>query len=85
MKNAFNVEQPKGASRHSPDLEVKDGQIIFNSVWNKLLEEFGEENLRFPKEIFWLNGAPRAGKGANTDFIMRYRDLPAPPRGVGSE
>ena len=36
------------------DLEVKDAQIIFNSVWTNLLEEFGEEELRFPKEIFWL-------------------------------
>lgn len=67
------------------DLEVKDGQIIFNSVWNKLEHELGEENLRFPKEIFWLNGAPGAGKGTNTDFIMRYRDLTAPPLVVSSE
>jgi len=66
------------------DLEVKDAQIIFNSVWNKLLEEFGEEHLRFPKEIFWLNGAPGAGKGTNTDFIMQYRDLTAPPLVVSS-
>lgn len=61
------------------DLEVKDAQIIFNSVWASLEEEIGEENLRFPKEIFWLNGAPGAGKGTNTDFIMQYRDLTAPP------
>jgi len=61
------------------DLEVKDAQIIFNTVWSGLVEEFGEENLRFPKEIFWLNGAPGAGKGTNTDFIMQYRDLTAPP------
>ena len=61
------------------DLEVKDAQIIFNAVWSKLEGELGEENLRFPKEIFWLNGAPGAGKGTNTDFIMRYRDLTAPP------
>ncbi|MGB0743806.1 MAG: hypothetical protein ACPGSB_04705, partial [Opitutales bacterium] len=61
------------------DLEVKDAQIIFNSVWTALEEELGEENLRFPKEIFWLNGAPGAGKGTNTDFIMQYRDLTAPP------
>jgi adenylate kinase len=67
------------------DLEVKDGQIIFNSVWNELVEEHGEENLRFPKEIFWLNGAPGAGKGTNTNFIMRYRDLTAPPLVVSSE
>lgn len=61
------------------DLEVKDAQIIFNSVWASLEDEFGEEQLRFPKEIFWLNGAPGAGKGTNTDFIMQYRDLTAPP------
>lgn len=61
------------------DLEVKDAQIIFNSVWEQLCDEHGEENLRFPKEIFWLNGAPGAGKGTNTNFIMQYRDLTAPP------
>lgn len=61
------------------DLEVKDAQIIFNSVWASLEEEIGEENLRLPKEIFWLNGAPGAGKGTNTNFIMQYRDLTAPP------
>jgi len=66
------------------DLEVKDAQIIFNSVWSALEDELGEENLRFPKEIFWLNGAPGAGKGTNTDFIMRYRDLTAPPLVVSS-
>ncbi len=66
------------------DLEVKDAQIIFNSVWSAIETEIGEENLRFPKEIFWLNGAPGAGKGTNTDFIMRYRDLTAPPLVVSS-
>lgn len=66
------------------DLEVKDAQIIFNSVWTNLLEELGEEKLCFPKEIFWLNGAPGAGKGTNTGFIMRYRDLTAPPLVVSS-
>jgi adenylate kinase len=66
------------------DLEVKDAQIIFNSVWQILEEELGEESLRFPKEIFWLNGAPGAGKGTNTDFIMKFRDLTAPPLVVSS-
>lgn len=66
------------------DLEVKDAQIIFSSVWSSLQAEFGEEFLRFPKEIFWLNGAPGAGKGTNTDFIMQYRDLTAPPLVVSS-
>lgn len=66
------------------DLEVKDAQIIFNAVWSAIEEEVGEENLRFPKEIFWLNGAPGAGKGTNTEFIMQYRDLTAPPLVVSS-
>lgn len=61
------------------DLEVKDAQIIFNSVWQSLIEEYGQEKLQFPKEIFWLNGAPGAGKGTNTNFIMKYRNLTAPP------
>lgn len=61
------------------DLEVKDAQFIFNSVWMALIEEFGEENLHFPKEIFWLNGAPGAGKGTNTNFIMKFRNLTATP------
>ncbi|MFT4900838.1 MAG: adenylate kinase [Lentimonas sp.] len=66
------------------DLEVKDAQIIFNAVWSKLVHDFGESMLRFPKEIFWLNGAPGAGKGTNTDFIMKYRNLTAPPLVVSS-
>ncbi len=66
------------------DLEVKDAQIIFNSVWSQLEEELGEVHLRFPKEIFWLNGAPGAGKGTHTGFIMKYRDLTAPPLVVSS-
>lgn len=37
------------------------------------------DGLRFPKEIFWLNGAPGAGKGTNTRFIMRLRDLTEAP------
>lgn len=69
---------------HIEDLEVKDAQIIFNSVWQSLLDEYGQENLRFPKEIFWLNGAPGAGKGTNTGFIMQYRNLTAPPIVVSS-
>ncbi len=61
------------------DLEIKDAQLIFNSVWNELFEELGEEALTFPREIFWLNGAPGAGKGTQTRFIMKYCGLTAKP------
>ena len=42
------------------EVEIKDAQLIFNAVWNDLEEEFGVENLRFPKEIILLGGAPGA-------------------------
>lgn len=57
------------------DLEIKDAQLIFNSVWQKLERKHGRENLRFPKELIWLNGAPGSGKGTHTKFIMNFRDL----------
>lgn len=61
------------------DLEIKDAQIIFDAVWSELEKKHGRENLSFPREIFWLNGAPGAGKGTNTRFIMKYRDYSSPP------
>lgn len=61
------------------DLEVKDANLIFEGVWGELMRERGEESLRFPKEIFWLNGAPGSGKGTHTRFIMEFRDITADP------
>jgi adenylate kinase len=61
------------------DLEIKDAQLIFESVWQDLEADFGRENLRFPKEIILLGGAPGAGKGTNTEFITRSRGLTCPP------
>lgn len=58
---------------------MKDPQIIFERVWSQLEDDIGQENLIFPKEIFWLNGSPGAGKGTNTGFIMETRDLTADP------
>lgn len=61
------------------DLEIKDAYIIFESVWQELQTEFGRENLRFPKEIILLGGAPGAGKGTNTAFISKTRGITCPP------
>ncbi len=66
------------------DLEVKDANLIFSSVWQKLESEIGLEQLRFPKEVIWLNGAPGAGKGTQTRFIQRFRHLSAAPIVVSS-
>lgn len=61
------------------DLEIKDAQLIFNRVWKELEESIGRENLRFPKELILLGGAPGSGKGTNTDFIRQVRGILAEP------
>lgn len=68
-----------GPGARSSDLEIKDAQLIFTSVWQDLEAEFGRENLRFPKEFILLGGAPGAGKGTNTAFILKTRGLTCPP------
>jgi adenylate kinase len=66
------------------DLEIKDAQLIFGSVWQDLEADRGRENLRFPKEIILLGGAPGAGKGTNTAFITKARGLTCRPIVISS-
>jgi adenylate kinase len=66
------------------DLEIKDAQIIFNSVWSEIEQEFGLEMLRFPKEFILLGGAPGSGKGTHTRFIQKTRGLTCPSIVVSS-
>lgn len=61
------------------DLEIKDAHVIFEAVWESLEEEVGHENLRFPKELILLGGAPGAGKGTHTKFIVQARGLTCRP------
>ena len=75
----MNNSQPIKKSSPPLDLEVKDAQLIFNSVWKELEETHGRVNLRFPREMILLGGAPGAGKGTNTDFIRKVRDIPQQP------
>ena len=63
----------------SADLEIKDAQLIFNRVWKGLEDSIGREELRFPKELILLGGAPGSGKGTNTDFIRKVRGISAQP------
>lgn len=73
-----------GPNANSSDLEIKDPEVIFNAVWRSLTEEVGHEKLTFPKELILLGGAPGAGKGTHTRFIMRARGLTCPPVVVSS-
>jgi len=83
MSSPVPTPAPSAAAKFS-DLEIKDAQLIFDSVWESLEVEFGLQNLRFPKEIILLGGAPGAGKGTNTSFILKTRGLTCPPIVVSS-
>src|SRR5436189_4129583 len=61
------------------DLEIKDAQLIFESVWQELENEYGRQSLQFPNELILLGGAPGAGKGTNTAFIAQTRGITCPP------
>jgi adenylate kinase len=63
----------------SGDLEIKDAQVIFQNAWEELEQEIGTEQLRFPKELILLGGAPGSGKGTHTLYIMKARGLTCPP------
>ncbi len=66
------------------DLEIKDAQLIFQSIWRELEAEYGHDHMRFPKEIILLGGAPGAGKGTNTAFIAKVRGLTCQPIVISS-
>lgn len=78
MTQVSNMPTPTPAPQLL-DLEVKDVRVIFKPIWEDLEDEIGKENLRFPKEIILLGGAPGAGKGTHTRFIMQARGLTCPP------
>ncbi len=73
------VPAPAAGQGKHQDLEIKDAQVIFDAVWRDLEDEFGRDQLRFPKEIILLGGAPGAGKGTNTAFILKARGLTCEP------
>ena len=71
-------DAPRPTKGHE-DLEIKDAGLIFSRVWSNLTARHGQQNLRFPKEIIWLGGAPGSGKGTNTPYILKARGITAPP------
>lgn len=66
-------------SERLSDLEIKDAQLIFAAAWQDLEASHAHSELRFPKELLLLGGAPGAGKGTNTDFISKARGLTCSP------
>jgi adenylate kinase len=79
FSTATQTPLPAPSAAKLSDLEIKDAQLIFDSAWRDIEADFGRENLRFPKEIILLGGAPGAGKGTNTAFIAKTRGLTCGP------
>ena len=59
--------------------EINKARQMIDLVWEELEIDCGENKLCFPKKIFWLNGAPGAGKGTHTDFILKALNLGETP------
>lgn len=84
-----SVVVPAMDSASSPSVPQTGATVQYNSQSTAIFDEvmlnlnaYAEKNNRrvvFPKEILWLGGAPGAGKGTNTNFIMRERHLTAQP------
>jgi adenylate kinase len=51
---------------------------IFQTAWSSIEQRVESGTARLPREIIWLGGAPGAGKGTNTPFILRERGITAP-------
>ncbi|KAF9116810.1 hypothetical protein BGX27_010427 [Mortierella sp. AM989] len=64
--------------------EIKDAKLIFNQAFKNVQDVHGRENMRFPKEIIWLMGAPGSGKGTHTPAILRSRGITNPPISMSS-
>lgn len=73
------MTHPEEPRRQPIDLEIKDAHLIFKTAWDELEEEVGRVNLRFPKELILLGGAPGAGKGTHTRFVMQAKGLTCQP------
>ena len=57
---------------------IADPKVIFSTVWRKMVLGSGDEmHVRLPEEIMFLGGAPGAGKGTMTPYIMAERGLTA--------
>jgi adenylate kinase len=70
---------PAAAPNRIGDLEIKDAQLIFEAAWQDLEASYPHSELRFPKELLLLGGAPGSGKGTNTAFIAKARGLTCGP------
>ncbi len=66
---------PSSSQKPSASLTISEKtRSVFVSLWKKLETKQGPD-LCFPKLIFWLNGAPGAGKGTHLPTILEVCKL----------
>lgn len=68
---------PAAATATAPDVHNNPdvAQTVFESSWRRVEREIGAGNMRFPKEIIFLNGAPGSGKGTMAEYFVRERHI----------
>jgi len=62
-----------------PEETAAQARSIFQRAWSAIEPRVESGAARLPREIIWLGGAPGAGKGTNTPFILRERGIAAAP------
>lgn len=67
------------AHQDGPDAVLEQAQTFFRGAWERIKDRVESGTARLPKEIIWLGGAPGAGKGTNTPFILRERSITSTP------
>jgi adenylate kinase len=60
------------------DAVTEQAHTIFKAAWKSICARVESGAARLPREIIWLGGAPGAGKGTNTPFILHERGIVAP-------
>ncbi|MEK7415879.1 MAG: nucleoside monophosphate kinase [Planctomycetota bacterium] len=74
-------QSPVTPGKHTEphDGALEQAQTLFHDAWSRIQQRAESGAARLPREIIWLGGAPGAGKGTNTPFILRERGITAPP------
>jgi adenylate kinase len=70
---------PPKAVDQATDSVTEQAMTIFRGAWSRIVGRIQDGTARLPRELIWLGGAPGAGKGTNTPFILRERGITAPP------
>lgn len=64
--------------------QVPDSKLLFETAWSKLILKHPLDKLIFPREFIFLGGAPGSGKGTNTQYIMKLREMTSNPIVISS-